>query len=82
MSYFPLEFWKVLQIKMHRFQLKLLVPEHASCSNCQWLYSITYGGGLVENDDIQLNVVVEEECCVMMTTQSSTKVNEIFIYSP
>ncbi|XP_013416227.1 urease accessory protein D [Lingula anatina] len=58
----------------YTYPLKLLLPEHASASQCKWLYAISYGGGLVGGDQVNLEVCVEEGIAVMMTTQSSTKV--------
>ena len=56
-------------------QLKLLVPGHASSvSSCQWLYLITFGGGLVEGDNVSVDVKVGEHSTVVVTTQASTKV--------
>lgn len=56
-------------------QLKLLVPGFASSvPSCQWLYVITFGGGLVEGDNVSLDVKVGEQCTVVVTTQASTKV--------
>ena len=59
-------------------QLKLLVPGFASSvPTCQWLYVITFGGGLVKGDDVSLDVKVGEHCTVVVTTQASTKVIEV-----
>ena len=44
---------------------------------CQWLYVITFGGGLVEGDNISLDVKVGEHCTVVVTTQASTKVIKV-----
>ena len=61
-------------------QLKLLVPGHASSvSSCQWLYIITFGGGLVEGDNVSVDVKVGEHCTVVVTTQASTKVCNFII---
>lgn len=59
----------------YTYPLKLLVPGHASSiSSCQWLYIITFGGGLVEGDNVSVDVKVGEHCTVVATTQASTKV--------
>ncbi|KAK2178005.1 hypothetical protein NP493_566g00023 [Ridgeia piscesae] len=58
----------------YTYPLKLLCPSLASSSNCQWLYPITFGGGLVEGDVITLEVEAGPGSCVLVTTQSSTKV--------
>lgn len=56
------------------YPLKLMLPTHASSSNCQWVYSINYGGGIVSGDNVVVQVDVKDNCCVMLTTQASTKV--------
>lgn len=59
----------------YTYPLKLLVPGFASSVPCcQWLYVITFGGGLVEGDNVSLDVKVGEHCTVVVTTQASTKV--------
>jgi len=59
----------------YTYPLKLLVPGHASSvSSCQWLYLITFGGGLVEGDNVSVDVKVGEHSTVVVTTQASTKV--------
>ena len=56
-------------------QLKLLVPSRASAvPSCQWLYIVTFGGGLVEGDNVAVDIKVGENCTVVATTQASTKV--------
>lgn len=56
-------------------QLKLLTPSRASAvPSCQWLYIITFGGGLVEGDNVAVDIKVGENCTVVATTQASTKV--------
>ena len=56
-------------------QLKLLTPSRASTvSSCQWLYIITFGGGLVEGDNVAVDIKVGENCTAVATTQASTKV--------
>lgn len=56
------------------YPLKIIVPMHASQSNCKWIYFITYGGGLVQGDQVQISMELTENCCVLVTSQSSTKV--------
>ncbi|KAL9971295.1 hypothetical protein ACROYT_G023803 [Oculina patagonica] len=67
---------KVTNTKLqYTYPLKLLVPGFASSvPSCQWLYVITFGGGLVEGDNVSLDVKVGEHCTVVVTTQASTKV--------
>lgn len=43
-------------------------------SGCAWTYMVTYGGGLVAGDRIDLNMVVKESATALLTTQGSTKV--------
>ncbi|XP_070561445.1 uncharacterized protein [Ptychodera flava] len=58
----------------YSYPLKLMVPKYASRSNAKWLYPISYGGGLLAGDHINLNITVGTRCCVVITTQGSTKV--------
>lgn len=52
--------------------LRLLTPRnHGSAA---WIYSATYGGGLVDGDAIVLDVHVGEGAGAMLSTQASTKV--------
>ncbi|PIK51034.1 hypothetical protein BSL78_12114 [Apostichopus japonicus] len=60
---------------LYSYPMKLMLPMHASCSNCQWVYPVNYGGGLVAGDSVDLDITIVEDCCVMLTSQSSTKVN-------
>ena len=39
-----------------------------------WIFATTFGGGLVNGDEIQLDVNVDEDAHVLLTTQASTKV--------
>lgn len=39
-----------------------------------WVYAVTYGGGLVAGDIVQMKVEVGGGCTTVLTTQSSTKV--------
>ncbi|XP_068700471.1 uncharacterized protein [Montipora foliosa] len=60
---------------LYTYPLKLLVPSQASTvPSCKWLYIITFGGGLVEGDNVTVDVKVLENCTVVVTTQASTKV--------
>lgn len=47
---------------------------------CQWLYIITFGGGLVEGDNVGVDVKVGEDCTVVVTTQAATKVTDTTQY--
>ncbi|XP_019637471.1 PREDICTED: urease accessory protein D-like [Branchiostoma belcheri] len=62
-------------VLQYTYPLKLLLPQNVSeTKTCQWLYVITFGGGLVAGDNIQLDIELAEECTVVVTTQASTKV--------
>jgi urease accessory protein len=39
-----------------------------------WVYSVTYGGGLLSGDAVAVDVSVGEGCTTVLATQSSTKV--------
>ncbi|KAL5014314.1 hypothetical protein ScPMuIL_008584 [Solemya velum] len=58
----------------YSYPLKLLVPEYASETNCKWIYPITFGGGLVAGDRIDLHLAVGRECSALLTSQESTKI--------
>lgn len=52
-----------------------MVPCHASKNNCVWVYPITFGGGLVGGDGIEMGFHVKKNCAVLVTGQESTKVS-------
>jgi urease accessory protein len=52
--------------------LKLLFPNNHGVA--QWVFTATYGGGLVDGDRIALGVEVTERAAAFLSTQSSTKV--------
>jgi len=52
--------------------LKLLSPRPAGPS--AWVYTSTFGGGLVAGDSISLNVTLEPKTRSFLSTQSSTKI--------
>ena len=54
-----------------------MIPQYSSSSMCQWVYFMSYGGGLVEGDQLQLQLDVGEQCCALLTSQSSTKVSYV-----
>ncbi|XP_064599271.1 uncharacterized protein LOC135465841 [Liolophura sinensis] len=57
------------------YPLRLLLPETASApTGCPWIYPLTYGGGLVGGDSVELNITVRENCCALLTSQESSKV--------
>lgn len=52
--------------------LKLLNPR--SSGSGAWIFSSTFGGGLVAGDEIALDVDIGERCACLLGTQSATKV--------
>src|SRR5262245_13535398 len=52
--------------------LKLLMPRNHG--HAAWVYTSTYGGGLVDGDDIALRVDVDAGATLFLSTQASTKV--------
>lgn len=57
----------------HSYPLRILVPEHACGSPCRWIYPLTFGGGLVGGDVINLNITLGKHCAALVTSQESTK---------
>lgn len=55
-----------------RSPLRLLNPRNHG--NAAWVYTSTYGGGLVGGDVIDLDVQVEAGSAALLSTQASTKV--------
>lgn len=51
--------------------LKLLCINHDAAP---WIYTSTYGGGLVAGDHVELDVAVGDRAAAVLTTQASTKV--------
>uniref|UniRef100_A0A2P2JBJ0 Urease accessory protein D n=1 Tax=Rhizophora mucronata TaxID=61149 RepID=A0A2P2JBJ0_RHIMU len=39
-----------------------------------WIYTLTYGGGIVSGDSISCELVIGDGCTAVLTTQASTKV--------
>ncbi len=52
--------------------LRLLTPRNHG--HAAWVYTSTYGGGLVDGDHVALNVVVSEGATMLLATQAATKV--------
>ena len=52
--------------------MKILAPR--SLGGAAWIYVTSYGGGLVDGDDIALEVAVGAGAAAYVTTQASTKV--------
>ncbi|KAL9240212.1 hypothetical protein vseg_014457 [Gypsophila vaccaria] len=59
-----------------KYPLKLIVPNKACARDvdCAWIYSLTYGGGIISGDSILCTFVVEDGSTAVLTTQASTKV--------
>jgi urease accessory protein len=51
--------------------LRLLCPRNAG--SAAWTYTSTFGGGLVDGDDVHLRVAVERGASALLATQASTK---------
>ena len=54
-----------------------MIPSKASENNSVWVYPITFGGGLVGGDGIQMEFRAKQNCCAVITGQESTKVSQI-----
>ncbi|KAL8507438.1 hypothetical protein ACS0TY_018110 [Phlomoides rotata] len=59
-----------------KYPFKFIVPNKVGTSQTDavWIYTITYGGGIVSGDSIACDVTVGDGCTAVLTTQSSTKV--------
>ncbi|XP_042519328.1 urease accessory protein D isoform X2 [Macadamia integrifolia] len=59
-----------------KYPLKFIVPNKVGCSKTDsvWIYSLTYGGGIVSGDSISCKLTVGDGCTAALTTQASTKV--------
>lgn len=55
-----------------RSPLRLLTPRRPEAT--AWVYASSFGGGLVDGDDIELDVEVGGGAAALLTTQASTKV--------
>jgi hypothetical protein len=64
-------FEAVLSELSYSYPLKLLSPR-LSCSNVAVVYVLTYGGGLVAGDSVDLNVKVENGTALVLLTQVRT----------
>ena len=52
-----------------------LLPEGISfAKGACWIYSLSYGGGLVNGDDVSVVGSVDDYCTAVLATQASTKV--------
>ncbi|KAL1200444.1 Urease accessory protein D [Cardamine amara subsp. amara] len=59
-----------------KYPLKFLLPTKAAPAGTDvvWIYTITYGGGIVSGDSISCEFTIGDGCTAVLTTQSSTKV--------
>ncbi|XP_020551666.1 urease accessory protein D isoform X3 [Sesamum indicum] len=59
-----------------KYPFKFIVPNKAGSSKADavWIYTITYGGGVVSGDSMACDVTVGDGATAVLTTQSSTKV--------
>ncbi|KAL6572702.1 hypothetical protein OROMI_013660 [Orobanche minor] len=59
-----------------KYPFKFISPSKVgpSQTDAVWIYTITYGGGIVSGDSIAFDVTVGDGCTAVLTTQSSTKV--------
>lgn len=55
--------------------LKLIAPK--ASRTCQSVYMLSYGGGLVGGDSINLKVVLDHGTCLSLGTQGSTKIFKV-----
>lgn len=59
-----------------KYPLKFIVPKKLgnSKSDAVWIYTLTYGGGIVSGDCISCEFTIGDGCTTVLTTQASTKV--------
>ncbi|XP_031477134.1 urease accessory protein D isoform X2 [Nymphaea colorata] len=59
-----------------RYPLKLIIPSKAGVadSDAVWVYTVSFGGGIVSGDRISFDVRIGNDCTAAIKTQSSTKV--------
>lgn len=59
-----------------KYPLKFIQPTKVGCSKIDavWIYSLSYGGGIVSGDSIRCVISVGEGCTTVLTTQASTKI--------
>ncbi|KAG2687972.1 hypothetical protein I3760_09G073800 [Carya illinoinensis] len=58
-----------------KYPLKFIIPNKVgpSKTDAVWIYSLTYGGGIVSGDSISCELTIGEGCTTVLTTQASTK---------
>ncbi|GAB2248052.1 hypothetical protein Droror1_Dr00007934 [Drosera rotundifolia] len=59
-----------------KYPLKFIIPNKVGGlkTDAVWIYSLTYGGGIVSGDSISCSFSVGDGCVAVLTTQASTKV--------
>ncbi|KAF3439453.1 hypothetical protein FNV43_RR17731 [Rhamnella rubrinervis] len=59
-----------------KYPLKFIVPRKVGSSQIDavWIYTLTYGGGIVSGDSISCDLTIVDGCTTVLTTQASTKV--------
>ncbi|XP_028805195.1 urease accessory protein D [Neltuma alba] len=59
-----------------KYPLKFILPRKVGSSKTDavWIYTLTYGGGIVSGDRISCKLSVGSSCTAVLTTQASTKV--------
>lgn len=59
-----------------KYPLKFIIPRKVGPSqiDAAWIYTITYGGGVVSGDCIKCEILICDGCTTVLTTQASTKV--------
>ncbi|CAK9170991.1 unnamed protein product [Ilex paraguariensis] len=59
-----------------KYPLKLIIPRKVGTSQTDavWIYTLTYGGGIVSGDTISCGITIGDGCTTVLTTQASTKV--------
>lgn len=64
---------QVLSTLSYQYPLKLISPRGLG-QPCLSVFIMSYGGGLVGGDQIDLSVTIEKECKLSLLTQGSTKI--------
>ncbi|WCJ41951.1 urease accessory protein D [Euphorbia peplus] len=59
-----------------KYPLKFIIPTKVGSSKIDvvWIYSLSYGGGIVSGDSISCEFIIGTGCTAVLTTQASTKV--------
>ncbi|GLU10196.1 hypothetical protein SLE2022_270160 [Rubroshorea leprosula] len=59
-----------------KYPLKFIIPRKVGSSKTDavWIYSLTYGGGIVSGDCFSCEFTIGDGCNTVLTTQASTKV--------